>query len=330
MKKTILVLLMLLSSCSTKTENNTTEPVGVDEPEEEVVVDIWAIEPNLEYDNAIINLTFYNYDGLFVNREEPYGDHHKGEVIVEKDGKYGQLTSDGNINVNIEYGDMVVLYDGTILFSLKEGIGPCAVLNTDNSVDYIDSCGIGSDGYYVAFMQTESGYMLLAYDEYDVTEYTKDLYGDKFLLASKSNKYSGLDDYILIENDKTTSFGLNPREIYCFDYSSNIILFSTEHPLDENYHAVNPKYYDEKGNLLFDGFDGGLGFYEGYAPVMKNNKWGYIDMNGNLIVDCIFDVATQIYEGKSWVVLNEKLGKLNIIDLINSGFSFSELIADFN
>ena len=334
MKKVLAILLLCLTACSVSSFNNTDTIVtpSTNQSEETKDLDttlIWEIEPTIEYDNAIINFRFDSSEVIFVNGFEPYNNYHRGDVLVEKNNKYGLLDENGNVLVNSDYTNTHMWYNNRIRFTSEFGGAPCAHVNADDSVEYFsEGCGIGSDGYYLAFINTSNGFKLLAYEQHDETESIKNRYGDKFLITSRSLENIGINDYILINRDEVIEFGLNPNEFHCFDYSSNIVLFSSYWNYDNTFYAINPKYYDEKGNLLFEGFDAGLGFYGGYAPVMKNDKWGFIDTKGNLVIDYIFDSATQIYESKSWVVINGKLGKLNIIELINSNYQFSQLLSD--
>lgn len=55
-------------------------------------------------------------------------------------------------------------------------------------------------------------------------------------------------------------------------------------------------------------------FEDGYAPVKKNGKWGFIDENGNEVSDFIFEDASALYDGKAYVRFN---GYYGIIDIRN-------------
>lgn len=52
-------------------------------------------------------------------------------------------------------------------------------------------------------------------------------------------------------------------------------------------------------------------FSEGFAAVSQSGKWGYIDMNGKIIIPCQYDGANAFSEGLAWV---RQDGKLGIID----------------
>lgn len=58
-------------------------------------------------------------------------------------------------------------------------------------------------------------------------------------------------------------------------------------------------YIDEKGQFINrpDGCEGFLPFREGLAVVVRNDKAGYIEKNGRIVIDCIYDGACSFHEG---------------------------------
>ena len=59
-------------------------------------------------------------------------------------------------------------------------------------------------------------------------------------------------------------------------------------------------------------------FEDGYAPVKKNGKWGYVDHTGKEVTDFIFDDACTVYDGYAWVYYNGKYGILNFQNTLDS------------
>ena len=53
-------------------------------------------------------------------------------------------------------------------------------------------------------------------------------------------------------------------------------------------------------------------FEDGYCPVKRDGKWGFIDENGTEVTDIIFDDVSSLYQGKAYVGLN---GMYGILDL---------------
>jgi hypothetical protein len=58
-------------------------------------------------------------------------------------------------------------------------------------------------------------------------------------------------------------------------------------------------------------------FEDGYAPVKKSGKWGYIDRTGKEVTDFIFDDACTVYNGYAWVYYHGKYGIINLTDALN-------------
>ena len=51
-------------------------------------------------------------------------------------------------------------------------------------------------------------------------------------------------------------------------------------------------YINKDGKLVIDYlYDKAKSFKEGLAPVCINNKWGYIDLKGNVVIDFQYEYA---------------------------------------
>ncbi len=155
-----------------------------------------------------------------------------------------------------------------------------------------------------------------------------------------------IEGYIVIDKNGFSVLSM-PRNYVVNDFSQGIMVFAgcntdprTIYPEMANgslsYDALMMNYYayelycddysyrdftfvDRSGRIIASGFDDAYGFYEDYAAVKKNGKWGYIDKNGDLVVDFIFDKATAISDGSAWVIYKGKTGRLNIGGLLNNG-----------
>lgn len=77
----------------------------------------------------------------------------------------------------------------------------------------------------------------------------------------------------------------------------------------------NSKYYyiNENGEIVSDGFERAEDFVNGIAPVKSNGKWGFVDKNFNILIDCIFDDAAVCPDNSNvlWVELNNKHGLID-------------------
>lgn len=90
-------------------------------------------------------------------------------------------------------------------------------------------------------------------------------------------------------------------------------------------------YIDRNGNLIVDFvFDGGYSFSEGLAAVKTNSKWGFVDKTGKFVIEPQFENAFTFSEGVAPVKLNQKwgfidkAGKLVIEPQFEDVYEFSE------
>lgn len=70
------------------------------------------------------------------------------------------------------------------------------------------------------------------------------------------------------------------------------------------------KCYNIRNKLLFD-FEDAEDFNEGLAIIKKNNKYGFIDQNGKIIIDCIYQYANHFSDGVAKVRFNDEFFFIN-------------------
>lgn len=74
-------------------------------------------------------------------------------------------------------------------------------------------------------------------------------------------------------------------------------------------------FIDEEGNMITDyEYNEALYFSEGLAPVRKDDKWGYINETGEVVIDFIYDdVSAFEPETKlAWVIKDNKAGLIDV------------------
>lgn len=71
-------------------------------------------------------------------------------------------------------------------------------------------------------------------------------------------------------------------------------------------------FVDSEGNELFNKqFEGVRKFTEGLAGVKQDDKWGYINTKGDVVIPCIYDDAWGFSKGLAQVQQNGKKGLIN-------------------
>ncbi len=107
--------------------------------------------------------------------------------------------------------------------------------------------------------------------------------------------------------------------------------------IDKQGRLIRPQ---DKNLVCNENLENDHGFSEGLLVVVKNNKYGYVDINGKLVIDTRFDGAQNFSEGVAKVLLKGKNGQyvtkyINkqgqyVLELkadIKEGFSFKEGLA---
>ena len=105
------------------------------------------------------------------------------------------------------------------------------------------------------------------------------------------------------------------------------------YPFSEGFAAVNDKNYEvgyinREGELVIDMYWDEPGYFsEGLVDVIKNDKFGYIDTAGNIVIDLQYDEARPFHEGAAFVAeLDERYnyhwGLINRADTMIVDFIF--------
>ena len=66
-----------------------------------------------------------------------------------------------------------------------------------------------------------------------------------------------------------------------------------------------------------------LWFEDGYCPVKKDGKWGFIDETGTEVTEFIFEDVTALYQGKSYVKYTGRYGLLDVVGTLKKGTEIS-------
>lgn len=267
-------------------------------------------------------INYYNASDVFiVNKNGKYGFYdNEGDEILK--AEYTAYTIAGNY-ISVKEGDNMMLYDlhGNLV-------------NTNN---YKSISETGNSSYFIA--QDEQGfYSIISKDAEIKNNYTNITYAfDNFFvftteqgLSGLLNVYTGIeleaefDSIIVLENAKA----LEVRKGSTLEiYSEDIIKVLTMEngiveSVDENYTAIYSdtelKYIDKSGNIVPN-----TEVYKNqklYSYQSESGKWGYKDASGNIVVDCKYDLVTElnqygyagIYQDGKWGVI-DSTGKVVVV-----------------
>lgn len=344
----VLLLALSLIGCAKIEEaleiNQEEEVVEEEQPEQEetsVYSKVWAVAPEIEVDNVKMMMPF--------DKQEVSVDGTTALVDLNKIGYPQQWASDeydcDAVIVAIDGNHGIYNYEAKAIYPASvsihsapfaQGIGPARV-TTDDGVKIM--YGAGNTQNDTAFYFTDDYKTIrdvpsknYEYDPYDTETKTS-------FVAIKDNKLGvatpqGKGNYTF-----TATSASFPSEFVA-------------PVLDGNYHITDYKVCDKDGNVVAGIISGNgpynegsyiNGFYtigtpdaktlvnatgeyaigdysyqavgyfsDGYCPVKKYGKWGYIDENGDEVTDFIFDNATSLYDGKAYVLYGGVYGVLDI------------------
>lgn len=267
------------------------------------------IKPNYQ------SINYYNVSKIFiVNKNGKYGffDEDGSEILK---AQYTSYSLAGNY-ISVEKDENMMLYD-------LHG-------NLVNSNNYKSILETGNSSYFIA--QDENGYYsIISKDTQIANNYTNIVYAfDNFFvytneegLSGVLNIYTGIEiepiyDYIIVLEDARALEARSGSKVDI--YSENIEkVISMENGIVENvsgdYFAIYSEndltYIDKTGNVVSN-----TEVYKDlqlYSYKAEDGKWGFVDANGNVVVNCKYDIVTElneygfagIYQEGKWGVIDE-------------------------
>ena len=233
-------------------------------------------------------------------------DFSEGLASAKKDGKWGYIDKKGNVIIDF-------IYENAGDFS--EGLAP---VKKDGKAGYINTKGeVVVDFKYRSTYSFSNGYGVI-----------------------RDGTYYGVID-------KQGNTIIEPNK-----YMANIVPLSNDlFYVDGGYTGDTNLGYDiidKESKVIIDGIAGARNLSEGLIAVkqlyingksdMQNGKWGFIDEDGNMVIDYQYDDANNFSDGLVRVVKDNKYGFIdksnNVIIEINreyetyfTGMDFSEGLA---
>lgn len=257
--------------------------------------------------------------------------------IVNKNGKYGFYDSEGDEILKPEFtaysiaGDYISVKkdENTLLYDLHG--------NLVNSNNYRSISETGNPSYFIA--QDEQGYYSIISKDTEIkNNYTNITYAfdNFFVFTTEEGFYGILDLYSGIEVEAEYEFitvlenakALEARKGTTVDiYSKDIEKVLTMEngiveSVDKDYTAIfsdtELEYINSEGKIVPN--TEVYKDYKLYSYKAEDGKWGYKDANGNVVVDCRYDLVTElnqygfagIYQEGKWGVIDAS-GKVVVV-----------------
>lgn len=250
--------------------------------------------------------------------------------IAQRNSKKGVMNTNGDIMVNTEYDELS--FGGEYINAIKNDELTILDVNGNEiqNSDIVSLTKTKDSNYYIAIDQDNLYTVLdqnknnLLNNKYDYIEYL----GNSHFIVSKDRKSGIIDsnDNVLldikyssvislheadliqaynVENDETILFNKNFEEISRMIASevevkdSYVLMYS-----DNDF-----KYYDFNANELT-----GKDIYENnnIFAYKQDGKWGFVDKSGKIVVDCIYDMVTEVNEyGYAGIEQDGKWGSID-------------------
>lgn len=257
--------------------------------------------------------------------------------IANKNGKYGFYDSEGDEILKPEFsaysiaGEYIsVKKDENMLLYDLHG-------NLVNSNNYRSISETGNPSYFIA--QDEQGYYSIISKDAEIKNNYKHItyaFDNFFVFTTEEGFYGVLDLYSGIEVEAEYEFitvlenakALEARKGTTVDiYSKDIEKVLTMEngiveSVNENYIAIfsdtELEYIDSEGKIVPN--TEVYKDYKLYSYKAEDGKWGYKDANGNIVVDCRYDLVTElnqygfagIYQEGKWGVIDAS-GKVVVV-----------------
>lgn len=251
--------------------------------------------------------------------------------VVEKAGKYGFFNQKGDEILEPKYtkydiaGNYISVQENenNMLYDLNGNL-----INKDT---YLSMIEVENSSYFIA--ENEEGYYNIISKDYQTTEkytYITYAFDDNFIFINEENKSGVLNIFkgTVIEPNYTSILNMEGTKLIEArnDETGDVDIYNYElkkistisggivEKVNENYIVIYSEsemmYFDNNGEIV----ENTEVFPDNKLYTIKqNDKWGYIDKEGKIIVQCQYDIVTELneygfagikQEGK-WGVINE-------------------------
>ena len=197
------------------------------------------------------------------------------DVKTIKEGMIAFQTSDEKWGFSDTLGNTVISPQWDFVKWFNDG---CAMVFKGEVDDY----GFADDGNY-GFIDIEGNTISDGWDD------AKD-FNEGYAAVKKNGKWGLIDSKgnLVIPCEKDMIYDVNHERAMVFSGT----LSSYGSP-EKGYYS----FIDMKNNTISEGWENAHGYSDGYAPVMKDGKWGFIDTEGNLVIPCEWDYCQSFSNG---------------------------------
>ncbi len=253
--------------------------------------------------------------------------------VVEKSKKYGIANLEGKLVIPVQYRQI----DITGIYLYAENEQGTTVYNSDGTQASVDShiaiLNTNNDAYKIKInnengtkygVVNQEGKQLME-EKYNYVEY---LYDDYFIVSNENGKLGIVDDQETVKVEmnqdslqriqgtdlvQSTSTESKMTQIYAKSMEKICEMSNASIEVKDDfikvYNETEMKYFNKEGKALKN-----TEVYPNNKLFVKveNNRYGFVDYNGNVVVDCQYDKAYELNEYGFATV--KKDGKWGAID----------------
>ena len=280
--------------------------------------------------------------GMFKNQEQIIGNEYQSisynsennTLTLEKTRRYGVATLEGEIIIPVEFSQ--IDSTGEYIYATNTD-GEVSVYQKDGNPAEIDSneyiLATENENYQIKIDNAQgSVYSILNQAGEPITtanySYINYLYDNYFIVSVSGGKVGVINDkeepvipiqydaieklaetnYIVTRLSENSSTQLYDKNFNQLCDMANVIV-DTEDTYVKVYNDTETKYFDLEGNEIQN--TDALPDNQIYAKA-QDGKWGFVDKSGNVVVDYIYDKATDLNAyGYAGVLLDGKWGVVN-------------------
>lgn len=210
--------------------------------------------------------------------------------------KYGFINEDGKIVIEPQFDDV-----GHVVFS--EDLC-CVVIGEKKGI-------IDKEGNLIIELADSVSYVSPFKNGYAEVDFNTGL----------SNVIDKSGNYIFPEPKNDIEINVDGDNIYFIE--SNI----TDTLIENN--PRNAYIYDVNGDIIGEPFEEIGGFSEGVCNIKLNNRWGYVDKDGHIVIDTIYNVAkvfssdglARVQRNNEEFFINKNGDKIITVDKTLTGFN---------
>jgi hypothetical protein len=221
-------------------------------------------------------------------------------ISVSMDGKWGAINQNGELQIEPSYLGMKEFFNGIALAKSEEGWMYVNSEGTNISLNHAYLCQHDfSEGFARVQENKKWGFIDVSgnYAIQPQFDGARD-FSEGLAAVQKGSKWG----YI----NTSGEFVIEPVLKAAWDFNNGIAIV-----------ILNDikEYMNRNGEILpnADKHEVHRGFRDSYAPVRKNNLWGFIDTQGNYIVKPVYEKADRFMNGLAPVKKAGKCGYINIL-----------------